>query len=119
MRFENRTTLGMLTKHNLIAICESYRALCGIERETTLSYRIFGDTKKLRLLRVGESDLTLTRFYAALDYLLDNWPESAPLHSDLARFKEWRIGPNRPTDAFLSLAGPVRPAAATRVGAVE
>lgn len=66
------------TKDALLDLADAYKAAAGIERDTTLSYRMFGDSKKLRLLREG-GDITLTRYHAAIEWLLETWPEGHPV----------------------------------------
>jgi hypothetical protein len=53
--------------------------------ETTLSYRIFGDTKKIAQMR-GGADLTLTRFNLAMRWFAQNWPASAPVPAALGQY---------------------------------
>lgn len=67
----------MLTKDHLLDCVDLYRTLTGVE-EVTLSYRIFGDTKKLRALR-GDAGITLDRFNAAMTWFATNWPEGEAL----------------------------------------
>ncbi len=74
----------MLTKDDLLEITDLFRSLTGVE-EVTLSYRIFGDTKKLRALR-GDAGITLDRFNAAMTWFATNWPEAACLPERLADF---------------------------------
>lgn len=77
-RLKNRMTAIMLTMNDLFLIADAFRALSGIERESTLSHRIFGEAKKLSLLRSG-GDLTLSRFLGALDWFAANWPADAEM----------------------------------------
>lgn len=90
MRFFNRIDYRMLTVTDLISIADEYRRIAGIERETTLSYRMFGDTKKLALLRSGGADVTMTRFRAGLDFLLEHWPEAASMPEKLESYAAWK-----------------------------
>lgn len=83
----------MLTVPNLIRIADRFRELADIPKETTLSHRMFGDSKKLRQLRDRSTDLTLSRFIGALSYLADNWPDDHPRPSDLDEFIAWRSAP--------------------------
>ena len=66
----------MLDKNLIIEIAEEYRRVAGLEAETTVSYRVFGDTKKLTKMREG-ADITVGRFNTALRWFRDNWPEGA------------------------------------------
>jgi len=53
-------------------------------KEVTLSYRVFGDSKKLKMLRQG-SDITVRSFNAALVWFSVNWPDGAEWPADVAR----------------------------------
>lgn len=77
----------MLTKDDLLTMADLFRSLTGIEEETTLSHRIFGDTKKLRQLRDG-SGITLERFNAAMRWLALRWPDDAALPDLLVPFRD-------------------------------
>ena len=69
--------------HTLIEIAAAYRAAADVPLETTVSYRVFGDTKKLAQLR-GSADITLSRFNAAMTWFAENWPEGHSLPKELA-----------------------------------
>lgn len=71
----------MQTKDDLLECVDLFRALTGLE-EVTLSYRVFGDTKKLRQLR-GSAGITLDRFNAAMIWLAVNWPTGVDLPEKL------------------------------------
>lgn len=73
---------AMLDKHTLLTLSDRMQALTGLP-ETTISHRVFGDTKKLAALRAG-ADLTTGRFNAALAWFRANWPEGAVLPEVLA-----------------------------------
>ncbi|MDK8871513.1 hypothetical protein [Paracoccus sp. SSJ] len=62
---------------DLIARADAYKAAAGIVDDSTVSYRVFGDTKKLGALRRG-ADITTRRFLAALRWFDQNWPTSEP-----------------------------------------
>ncbi|MFN3575519.1 MAG: hypothetical protein ACK4TJ_00820 [Tabrizicola sp.] len=76
----------MLTTQDLIAVADRFRLLTGIEEETTLSHRLFGDTKKLRQLRQG-AGITLERFNAAMQWLATRWPDGHDFPDALAAFR--------------------------------
>lgn len=59
----------------LISVAEIYAEASGVER-TTVSWRLFGDSKKLDALVAG-SDIQVRRYETALRWLSDNWPETA------------------------------------------
>lgn len=76
----------MLTKDDLLEVADLFRDLAGIEEETTLSHRIFGDTKKLRQLREG-SGITLERFNAAMQWMAARWPEGCDVPPKLTPYR--------------------------------
>lgn len=63
----------MLRIGDLIRIADTYRAFLGLE-EKTVSFRVFGDSKKLTALRDG-ADLVTGRFNGAFQWFSANWPE--------------------------------------------
>ena len=58
---------------SLIARADAYKVASGVVDDSTVSYRVFGDTKKLAALRNG-ADLTTRRFNTAMDWFDQNWP---------------------------------------------
>ena len=68
---------------HLLSVADAYKAALKIE-DTTVSSRVFGDSKKLEALRAG-ADITLGRFNAALRWFADNWPETAKWPEGIAR----------------------------------
>jgi hypothetical protein len=64
----------MITKETLLDMADLFRGACGIERETTLSSRIFDDSKRLTNLR-GDGDITISSFTKAMTYMAANWPQ--------------------------------------------
>lgn len=58
---------------HLIAVADIYKKLTDIDRDSTLSYRVFGDSKKLKNLRNG-AQLTVSRFNMAMSWFESNWP---------------------------------------------
>ena len=73
----------MLQIAHLIALADEYQRACPIE-DKTLSFRIFGDSKKLTALR-GTSDLLTGRYNAAIAWFSANWPEKAKWPAEVAR----------------------------------
>lgn len=71
----------MATERDLIALADAYAALTGAS-ETTISCRVFGDSKKLAAIRRGK-DITLRRFNAAVQWFADNWPAGAEWPRDI------------------------------------
>lgn len=68
----------------LLTAAARYQAAAMVRRESTVSHRIFGDTKKLAAIRLGESGLTIDRYNAAMRWLRDHWPEGQPLPPELS-----------------------------------
>lgn len=64
----------MIDTSTLIDRADAYKQLCSIAEDSTVSYRVFGDTKKLTALRNG-SDITVRRFNTAMRWFDQNWPE--------------------------------------------
>lgn len=58
---------------SLIRAAEAFRDASGLER-TTVSWRLFGDSKKLDALIAG-SDIQVRRYEGAMAWLSGNWPE--------------------------------------------
>lgn len=68
----------------LVAVADAYKRATALE-DVTVSYRAFGDSKKLAGLR-GAADITVKRFNQAMLWFSANWPEGA----------EWPAGVPRP-----------------------
>jgi hypothetical protein len=71
---------------NIIALADEYGRVEGIE-SSTVSWRVFGDTKKLDALRNG-ADLQTRRYAKALDWFAANWPVGAIWPTDIPRQTE-------------------------------
>jgi hypothetical protein len=63
----------MIDMNALIARADAYKVAAGVTEDTTVSHRVFGDTKKLGALRRG-GDITVRRFNAAMNWFDQNWP---------------------------------------------
>ncbi len=74
----------MLQISHLLALADTFEEYEGLS-DTTLSFRIFGDSKKLGALR-GEADITTGRFNDALKWFDEHWPTDC----------EWPDGVPRP-----------------------
>jgi hypothetical protein len=61
---------------DLVDVADAFRALVGVEREVTLSYRVFGDSKVLTNIR-NDGEMTVGRFNAAMLWFATNWPANA------------------------------------------
>ncbi len=68
---------------NLIRVAGAYGAALQLER-STVSWRIFGDGKKLDALVAG-ADIQVRRFETAMSWLSTNWPDEAEWPSDVSR----------------------------------
>ena len=66
-----------------LVIAQAYQEATGL-KETALSWRLFGDSKKLRRLHSG-FDIQVTRYEKALQWLSDHWPEPADWPADVPR----------------------------------
>jgi hypothetical protein len=73
----------MIEIAHLLKLADAFQAAAPVP-DTTLSFRVFKDSKKLAALRTG-SDITTGRFNDALTWFADNWPESAEWPSDVQR----------------------------------
>lgn len=70
---------GMQTIEHLLRLADAYKQAAGVAEDITVSYRVFGDTKKLAALRAG-GDITTRRFNAAIAWFGENWPNVADAH---------------------------------------
>lgn len=77
----------MISKDTLVLVADRFRLVAGGLAETTLSHRMFGDTKKIASLRAG-SDITVGRFNAAMRWMAENWPEGEPLPRELLAYRK-------------------------------
>lgn len=90
--------------HHLIALADAYKVAAGIDRDQTVSYRVFGDSKKLASLRSG-AGITLRRFNAAVDWFKENWPAGQPVPFDLQLSHPPAHGPASLTPQYFDVAG--------------
>jgi hypothetical protein len=75
--------MAMIDITALLTLSDAYQAATGVP-ETTVSHRLFNDTKKLALMRVG-ADITVGRFNHALLWFSANWPEGCDWPDGVAR----------------------------------
>lgn len=73
----------MLNIHYLLQLADAYKIAAQIENDSTVSHRVFGDTKKLSALR-GGADITVGRFNAAVVWFRENWPEGKERPAEIA-----------------------------------
>lgn len=66
----------MQTIETLLAVADAYKRAAGVDHDSTVSHRVFGDSKKLGALRTG-ADITLRRYSDAMRWFDQNWPEGA------------------------------------------
>lgn len=71
-----------LTDH-LIVLARAYTQATGL-KTTTLSYRVFDDTKKLGSILAG-SDIQTGRYEKAMQWFSDNWPQDLTWPEEIAR----------------------------------
>lgn len=84
----------MLRICDLLDVADDFRRLAGVERETTLSHRLFGDTKRLSALRRG-GEITVGRFNLAMAWFADNWPAGQAFPAALDRYVQIQHGAAR------------------------
>jgi hypothetical protein len=65
----------MIQIAHLLSLADAFQQAAPVS-DTTLSFRIFRDSKKLGALRAG-SDITTGRFNDAIVWFSENWPASA------------------------------------------
>lgn len=73
----------MLNTEHLLSIADAYGAALAIE-DTTISHRVFNDSKKLGAVRAGK-DISVRRYNAAIEWFSANWPEGAVWPHDVPR----------------------------------
>jgi len=73
----------MMQIGDLLRLADEFQRAVPIE-DKTLSFRVFGDSKKLAALR-DKSDITVSRFNGALGWFATNWPADAPWPEDIER----------------------------------
>ena len=67
----------------LLSLAREYASATGVEL-TTVSWRVFGDTKKLAAIVAG-GDIQVRRFERALCWFAENWPEGRPWPASVPR----------------------------------
>ena len=77
----------MIKISDLIHVADAYKSAAGIDRDSTVAHRVFGDSKKLTALR-GGAQLTVSRFNDALLWFASNWPEGSEVPEILADLVE-------------------------------
>jgi hypothetical protein len=67
----------------LLTLSQAYQDATG-KKPTTVSWRMFGDSKKLGGLRNG-GDIQVKRYEQAMAWLAENWPQNAPWPKKISR----------------------------------
>lgn len=67
----------------LLSLCREYGRAAGVDT-TTVSWRVFGDSKKLGAIMEG-ADIQTRRLERAVRWFSDNWPETARWPATVAR----------------------------------
>jgi hypothetical protein len=73
----------MTAIEQLLTVADAYGEVEGLEPKT-VSWRVFGDSKKLEAIRSG-SDIQVSRYERALQWFSDNWPPLADWPDEVAR----------------------------------
>lgn len=73
----------MVTPENLLSLAKSYAEANGVPL-VTVSFRAFGDSKKLAAIQAG-ADVTTRRYASALHWFSDNWPADTAWPTGIAR----------------------------------
>lgn len=68
---------------DLLTLSRVYMQAEGVST-TTLSHRMFNDGKKLTAIETG-SDIQVTRYERAIQWLSDNWPKGSEWPADISR----------------------------------
>lgn len=84
----------MIEKSAFLAAVDAFKALTGVKHDKTLSFRIFGDSKRITSMR-GTGDITVSRFNAAMFWLVEHWPDGHALPDGLKPYSE---RPSRPQE---------------------
>ena len=67
----------------ILSLASTYASTLGIE-QSTVSWRAFGDTKKLKALTKG-ADIQVKRWEQTLQWFSDNWPDGAEWPASVPR----------------------------------
>lgn len=75
----------MIEISHLLALADEFQRVNPVE-DKTLSFRVFGDSKKLSALR-ADADITTKRLAAAVQWFSANWPAGAVWPRQIVRPK--------------------------------
>ena len=88
------TELGRMSGiDSLLLVARRYEDALNIEA-STVSWRVFNDSKKLDALRNGK-DIQVRRLEAAMRWFSANWPEGAEWPAEVARPESARSEPGQ------------------------
>lgn len=90
---------------HVVILAQAYGESMGLGN-TTVSWRVFGDSKKLAAI-VGGADLQVTRYERALQWFSDHWPATLTWPQDIPRPAPDGVasrGVEEPGRAFVVLA---------------
>ena len=62
------------TISNLLTVIDTFQAMHPGLELVTLSYRVFGDSKKIDALR-DDKEITVGRFNGAMEWFVGHWPD--------------------------------------------
>lgn len=83
----------------LLIVARAYAEAAGVGM-SAVSWRVFGDTKKLRAIE-GGADIQIRRFERAMSWFSENWPSDATWPIDVERPSP-SIVPDQPEPAEVS-----------------
>jgi len=69
---------------HLLTVATAYAAAESVEFKT-VSWRVFGDSKKLEAIRDGGADIQVRRLEKAMSWFAARWPDHTPWPDDVPR----------------------------------
>lgn len=69
---------------HLVQVAAEYGRAAQLD-DTTVSWRLFGDSKKLKAIKGEGADIQVRRLEKAMQYLSSNWPEGATWPAEIQR----------------------------------
>lgn len=79
----DNNTLSFIETAALVRLADKYKLATNVEKDTTVSHRLFKDSKKLTDLRSRKVSLTVDRYNDALRWFAENWPRGADFPAEL------------------------------------
>lgn len=77
----------MMTTQDILDVASAYSDAAGVP-ETTVSFRVFGTSSKLQMMREGAS-VTLRRAHDAFEWFAGNWPPDTQMPPPLQAWLVW------------------------------